>query len=75
LGTVLVEFGLLDDACGAFRRAVAIQPDDCRAHYNLADTLDDMGLSREAAAHWNAYLRHDTSSPWAAHARKRLAAV
>jgi tetratricopeptide (TPR) repeat protein len=75
LGTVLAEAGLLDEACAAFRRAISISPDDGRAHYNLADTLDDMGLSREAAAHWKAYLRHDTASQWAAHARKRLAAV
>jgi tetratricopeptide (TPR) repeat protein len=73
LGTLLAEAGQLDDACAAFRRAIAIDANDTRAHYNLADTLDDMGLSREAAPHWKAFLRQDTASPWAAHARKRLA--
>jgi tetratricopeptide (TPR) repeat protein len=73
LGTLLAEAGQLDDACAAFRRAIAIDANDSRAHYNLADTLDEMGLPREAAPHWKAFLRHDTASPWAAHARKRLA--
>jgi tetratricopeptide (TPR) repeat protein len=75
LGTVLAEANRLDEACVAFRRALSVNASDMRAHYNLADTLDDMGLAREAAPHWKAFLRFDTSSQWAAHARKRLAAV
>lgn len=75
LGTALAEADHLDEACAAFRRALAIDASDLRAHYNLADTLDDMGLAREAAPHWQAFLRFDSASPWAAHARKRLAAV
>jgi tetratricopeptide (TPR) repeat protein len=75
LGTLLAESDYVDEACDAFRRALSIDAGDMRAHYNLADTLDEMGLVREAAPHWQAFLRFDTSSPWAAHARKRLAAV
>ena len=59
----------------AFRRALALNPDDTRAHYNLADTLDELGRIGEAAPHWQAYLRRDAASQWAAHARKRLAAA
>lgn len=75
LGTLLAETGRADDACSAFRRALSIDPDDARAHYNLADTLDEMGQPRQAAPHWRAFLRGDTTSPWAAHARRRLAAI
>lgn len=61
-------------ACDAFRHALDIDPEDPRAHYNLAETLDDLGYPDAAAPHWRAYLRFDPSptSPWAAHARNRL---
>jgi tetratricopeptide (TPR) repeat protein len=75
LGTVLAELGQRDRACAAFRRALEIDGGDGRAHYNLADTLDEMGLNHEAAPHWEAYLRQDQASRWAAHARRRLAIV
>lgn len=75
LGAVLAELGQRDEACEAFRRALEIDPHDLRAHYNLADTLDEMGFTSEAARHWQAYLRHDATSSWAAHARARLSAV
>ena len=74
LGTVLAEAGERDAACAAFRRALSVNTDDARAHYNLADTLDEMGLSHEAMTHWKAFLRYDTTSAWASHARSRLTA-
>ena len=61
-----------EEAAAAFRKAIAADPDDARAHYNLADTLDDLGRPDEATPHWQAYLEHDTKSPWATHARARL---
>jgi tetratricopeptide (TPR) repeat protein len=72
---VLAESGRRDEACAAFRRALSVNPEDARAHYNLADTLDEMGLKQEAGPHWKAFLRQDTASDWAAYARQRLAAV
>jgi tetratricopeptide (TPR) repeat protein len=75
LGDVLADLGQLDEACAAFRRALSIDPGDLRANYNLADTLDRLGRNAEAAPHWRAYLKSDTTSPWAARARKRLAAA
>jgi tetratricopeptide (TPR) repeat protein len=72
MGTLLVELGRADDAVAAFRRALDAEPEDARSHYNLADTLDDLGRTAEAAPHWRAYLRHDPSSEWGRHARRRL---
>ena len=61
------------DACSAFQKVLKIDANDLRAHYNLADTLEDMGRFAEASEHWRQYLRSDQSSAWAAYARKRLA--
>jgi tetratricopeptide (TPR) repeat protein len=73
LGDVLADLGQLDEACAAFRRALGIDATDMRANYNLADTLDRLGRNAESAPYWRAYLKSDTTSPWAARARKRLA--
>jgi tetratricopeptide (TPR) repeat protein len=73
LGLVLCELDRPEEACSAFRRALEADPGNDRAHYNLADTLDDLGFAAEAVPHWQAYLRGDRTSQWAAHARRRLA--
>ena len=52
------------EACTAFQRALTIDANDLRAHYNLADTLEEMGLHAEAVEHWKAYLHQDSQSPW-----------
>jgi tetratricopeptide (TPR) repeat protein len=72
LGTVLTERHRFEDAVAAFRKVLALDPLHADAHYNLADTLDQLGREQEALPHWRAYLRHDTSSPWGRHARRRL---
>jgi Flp pilus assembly protein TadD len=72
LGTLLVELERPHDAIAAFHRALAADAEDFRAHYNLADTLDELGLNDQARAHWEAYLRYDPQSQWGAHARRRL---
>ena len=46
--------------------------DNARAHYNLADTLDELGCNWEATPPWQAYLRHDQFSEWARHAKRRM---
>jgi thioredoxin-like negative regulator of GroEL len=71
----LAEDGRADEECVAFRRALSIDSNDMRAHYNLADTLDKIGRAYEAAPHWKAFLRQDVASAWATHARQRLAAI
>ncbi|MDQ3439631.1 MAG: tetratricopeptide repeat protein, partial [Planctomycetota bacterium] len=41
LGALLCNAGDREGACEAFRHALRINPADARAHYNLADTLDE----------------------------------
>jgi Flp pilus assembly protein TadD len=72
---VLAELGRCDEAVAALRRTLSLDPRNARAHYNLADLLDECGRSGEAAPHWRAYLRLDQTSQWAAYARGRLAGV
>ena len=75
IGILQADLGDLNSACDAFRRALALTPDDPRVHYNLADALDTMGFLEEARRHWQTYLRHDPmGSPWSDHARARLRA-
>jgi uncharacterized protein (TIGR02996 family) len=69
---VRVDHGRQEAGCAAFRRAVAADPADTCARYNLADTLDELGRNWEATPHWQAYLRHDHFSEWAQHAKRRL---
>ena len=69
---LLAEMGQHEEACAAFRKALAVDCDDARAHYNLADTLEDLGKRDEAKSHWHAYLRYDMASEWSEYARERL---
>ena len=75
LGAVLCALDQAESACQAYTRALDIRPGDTRALYNLADTLDELGKTADAAPHWRAYLQQDAASPWAAHARRRLASI
>ena len=75
LGTALSQIGQLEQARDAFRRAIEANAANGRARYNLAEVLDELGRGEEAVAHWREYLRQDNSSAWAAHARRRLAAL
>ncbi|MGB7157029.1 MAG: tetratricopeptide repeat protein, partial [Tepidisphaeraceae bacterium] len=72
LGTTLSELGRHDEAILAFREVLSRDAENPLAHYNLADELETTGCARDARPHWQAYLRHDRASTWAAHARSRL---
>jgi Flp pilus assembly protein TadD len=73
LGILLADADDPAGACDAFREALELDPEDPKAHYNLADVLDTLGYPDQARPHWRAYLRHDPAgSPWADHARERL---
>ena len=69
------ELGSLQEAAGAFRRALEADPDNWRAHYNLADVLEELG-EHAPAAHPLARARpcHDRDSEQAAYARERMRA-
>ncbi len=73
LGCVLAETGQLELAVAAFEGALALHCDYPDAHYHLARTLDDLGKTGEAEAHWHAFLALVPDSPWADEARDRLA--
>ncbi|HEX5720084.1 MAG TPA: CHAT domain-containing protein, partial [Thermoanaerobaculia bacterium] len=62
-------------ALGAADRAVAADPALHEARFNRALTLELLFLHQEAQAAWSEYLVLDPSSPWAAEAEKRKAAL
>jgi tetratricopeptide (TPR) repeat protein len=72
LGNVLDETGRLTQAIEAYKSAVKLAPNYADAHYNLALAYEKCGQRRTAVSHWRAYLRLDTTSPWAKHARNQL---
>ncbi|MEW5928432.1 MAG: CHAT domain-containing protein [Gemmatimonadota bacterium] len=59
-------------AAEAAARAVEQDSSNQTALFNLAVALETFGLAHEAANAWRAYIRADSTSGWAAHARKRL---
>lgn len=73
LGCVLAEQGHRDLAVAAFEGALRYHPDYADAHYHLARTLDELGRRTDASGHWQAFLALAPDSPWAEHARCRLA--
>ncbi len=82
LGAVLVARGERTDggadvAAGleATERSLAASPRLPEALFNRALALDRMHLPLSARKAWRAFLAVDASSPWAAEARQRLAAV
>jgi tetratricopeptide (TPR) repeat protein len=72
LGNVLDEMQRLDESIAAYQQAVRLAPDYADAHYNLALAHERRGELRPALRHWQAYLRLDTSGPWAEHARGQI---
>lgn len=60
-------------ALKAANRAVALAPEASETRYARAFALDNLHLSSQATAAWEAFLEVDPSSPWADDARRRLA--
>lgn len=75
LGSVLDELGQHASAREHLRRAVFLKPDYADAHYNLALVSEKLSAHGEARRHWRRYLELDPHSPWADHARQRLASL
>lgn len=63
---------LLPQALASADRALAIDARLPEALFNRALALERMGLLDAARDAWNAYLKVDASSPWAAEAREHL---
>ena len=74
LGSVLEEMGEVEQARRHLRRAVELEPGYSDAHYNLAFVCEKLRAFSEAREHWQAYVKLDPVGPWAAYARRRLAA-
>src|SRR5437764_10632331 len=72
LGNVLDETGRINDAVESYLTALRLAPTYADAHYNLALAYEKMREPRKALKHWQAYIRLDTSGPWAVHARSQI---
>jgi tetratricopeptide (TPR) repeat protein len=75
LGNVLDETERVEDAVIAYRSAIQLAPTYADAHYNLALAYERLGQARRALSHWKAYLKLDSSGPWAVHARNQVARI
>src|SRR5262249_23511021 len=56
-------------------RALQLDSGDAAARFNQALALDRLSLTGEAHAAWTAYLKTDSTSQWAAEARRRIDAL
>jgi len=72
LGNVLDETGRVHDAIQTYKTALQLAPTYADAHYNLALAYEKLKQPRKALPHWRAYIKLDTISPWAVHARNQV---
>ena len=72
LGNVLDETGRVDEAIETYHTALQLAPTYADAHYNLALAYEKIKEPRKALNHWRAYVKLDTTGPWAVHARSQI---
>jgi len=72
LGNVLDETGRVAQAIITYNTALQLAPTYADAHYNVALAYEKIKEPRKALRHWQAYLRLDSSGPWATHARNQV---
>lgn len=72
LGNVLDETGRVQEAIQTYKTALQLAPTYADAHYNLALAYEKIKQPRKALQHWRAYIRLDTTGPWAIHARNQV---
>lgn len=72
LGNVLDETGRVNEAIQTYKTALQLAPTYADAHYNLALAYEKLKQPRKALPHWRAYVKLDTASPWAVHARNQV---
>jgi tetratricopeptide (TPR) repeat protein len=72
LADLLDDQGRVDEAITCLRHALDESPDYADAAFNLASLLQKRDQHAEAAELWRRYLKADSNSPWAAHARRAL---
>jgi tetratricopeptide (TPR) repeat protein len=64
LGNIHHDHTRYAEAESSYRRALALNPDYPDAHFYLAVTLEKMGRSADARAHWKAYERLAPHGEW-----------
>jgi tetratricopeptide (TPR) repeat protein len=72
LGNVLDETGRVQEAIQTYKTALQLAPTYADAHYNVALAYEKLREPRKALKHWQAYVRLDTTGPWAVHARNQI---
>ena len=72
LGNVLDETGRVTEAIQTYHAALQLAPTYADAHYNLALAYEKIKEPRKALRHWRAYVKLDTTGPWAVHARNQI---
>jgi tetratricopeptide (TPR) repeat protein len=72
LGNVLDETGRVTEAIQTYNTALQLAPTYADAHYNLALAYEKVREPRKALKHWRAYVKLDTTGPWAVHARNQI---
>jgi tetratricopeptide (TPR) repeat protein len=72
LGNVLDETGRVQEAIQTYKTALQLAPTYADAHYNLALAYEKIREPRKAVKHWRSYIKLDTTSPWAVHARNQI---
>ena len=72
LGNVLDETGRVHEAIQTYKTALQLAPTYADAHYNLALAYEKLKQPRKALVHWRSYVKLDTTSPWAVHARNQI---
>jgi tetratricopeptide (TPR) repeat protein len=72
LGNVLDETGRVAEAIQTYGTALQLAPTYADAHYNLALAYEKVKEPRKALRHWQAYVKLDSTGPWAVHARNQI---
>lgn len=72
LGNVLDETSRVSEAIQTYNTALQLAPTYADAHYNLALAYEKIKEPRKALKHWRAYVKLDTTGPWAVHARNQI---
>lgn len=72
LGNVLDETGRVAEAIQTYHLAIQLAPTYADAHYNLALAYEKIKEPRKALKHWQAYVKLDSTGPWATHARSQI---
>lgn len=72
IGALHRELNEPEAALDAFAVALDIHEDCPDVHFQMAETMAELGLLSAAVPHWEAYLNHEQRGPWADLARQRL---